>query len=198
MPVYPGTQGPELIPACTIKRDGFAEKIVRLYSHTGTHMDAPSHLIEGNRDLDSYPVETFTGPGCCLDLRDLTGQEIALAAMAPLADTLAAADYLLLNTGWSDRWGNETYFEQHPVLSPESARWLTGFNLKAIGMDNISADRFDTETFPIHQTLLQADILIIENLAHLDRLPVSGFRLTCLPLKLAQADGAPVRVIAEF
>jgi kynurenine formamidase len=139
MSVYPGTEGPELIPTCAIVTDGFAEKIVRLYSHTGTHRDAPSHLIEGGPDLDSYPV-----------------------------------------------------------LSPGSARWLTGFNLKAIGMDNISADRLDTETFPIHQILLQADILLNENLAHLDRLPVSGFRLTCLPLKLVQAGGTPVRLVAEF
>jgi kynurenine formamidase len=198
MPVYPDTEAPELIPACTIEKDGFAERIVRLYSHTGTHMDAPSHLIEGGRDLDSYPIERFTGTGCCLDLRDLAGQEIGLAAMAPLADTLAAADFLLLNTGWSERWGDKAYFEQHPVLSPESARWLTRFDLKAVGMDNISADRFDTGTFPIHHTLLQADILIIENLVHLDRLPVCGFRFTGLPLNLAQADGAPLRVVAEF
>jgi kynurenine formamidase len=198
MPTYPGTEGPELIPACTLEIDGFAEKMIRLYSHTGTHMDAPSHLFAGGRDLDSYPVKTFTGPGCCLDLRDLADPEIGLAAIAPLADTLAAADFLLLNTGWSKRWGHKAYFEQHPVLSSEAARWLSDFNLKAVGLDNISADRFDTETFPIHTTLLQREILIIENLAHLDRLPVSGFRLTGLPLKLAQADGAPVRVIAEF
>jgi kynurenine formamidase len=198
MPVYPGTQPPELIPACTLEKDGFAEKIIRLYSHTGTHMDAPSHLIAGGRVLDSYPMETFTGAGCCVDLRHLNGSVIGPAVLEPLADTLAAADFLLLNTGWSERWGEAAYFEQHPVLSPEAARWLTGFHLKAIGMDNMTADRFDTVSFPIHNRLLQEGVLIIENLARLDRLPESGFQFTCLPLKLAQADGAPVRAMAVY
>jgi kynurenine formamidase len=80
----------------------------------------------------------------------------------------------------------------------EAAKWLSGFNLKAVGLDNSSADRFDSTSFPIHKCLLEKGILIIENLAHLDRLPAGDFQLTCLPLKLAQADGAPVRAMAEF
>ena len=198
MPVYPGTERPELIPACTLGKDGFAEKIVRFYSHTGTHIDAPAHLIEGGRHLDNYPIDTFRGPGCCADLRALATPEIVPADLKHLTSALSTADFLLLNTGWSHRWGKATYFEQHPVLSAEAARWLTGFHLKAVGVDNISADRFDTDTFPIHNTLLNREILIIENLAHLNRLPESGFLLTCLPLNLTQADGAPVRVIAEI
>ena len=65
-------------------------------------------------------------------------------------------------------------------------------------LDNISADRFDTTSFPVHRTLLGSGILIIENMRGLERLPPEGFQLTCLPLKLAEADGAPVRVVAEF
>ena len=147
---------------------------------------------------DNYPIDTFRGPGCCADLRALATPEIVPADLKHLTSALSTADFLLLNTGWSHRWGKATYFEQHPVLSAEAARWLTGFHLKAVGVDNISADRFDTDTFPIHNTLLNREILIIENLAHLNRLPESGFLLTCLPLNLTQADGAPVRVIAEI
>jgi arylformamidase len=115
-----------------------------------------------------------------------------------LCGALESTDLLLLNTGWSKRWGTATYFEQHPVLSMASAKWLTGFNLKAVGLDSSSADRLDSTSFPIHKCLLGKGILIIENMAHLDRFPSGDFQLTCLPLKLAQADGAPIHAMAEF
>jgi arylformamidase len=198
MPIYPGTQSPELIPAWTLEKDGFAEAIIRLGSHTGTHIDAPAHLIAGGTFLDSYAMETFRGIGHCADLRHLPNLEIGRTDLECLSETLGSTDFLLLNTGWSERWGTAAYFEQHPVLSLEAAKWLTGFNLKAVGLDNSSADRFDSTSFPIHQCLLGMEILIIENLTRLDRLPAGDLQLTCLPLKLAHADGAPVRVIAEF
>lgn len=198
MPVYPGAESPQITQVCTVAGNGFAEKVIRFYSHTGTHMDAPSHLIANGCDLDSYPIETFKGPGVCLDLRGLSSQEIGLKKLAHLNETLISAEFLLLHTGWSQRWGDRAYFEQHPVLTTEAARWLTGFPLKGIGLDNISADRYDTQDLPIHKTLLGSDILIIENMAHLDQLPESGFQFTCLPLKLSGADGAPVRAMAEF
>jgi arylformamidase len=198
MPVYPGTQGPELFPAWTVEKDGFAEAIIRLGSHTGTHVDAPAHLFKGGACLDSYPIESFRGIGRSVDLRNINGPEIGRTNIEHLCCTLESTDFLLLNTGWSERWGTAAYFKQHPVLSMEAAKWLSGFNLKAVGLDNSSADRFDSTSFPIHKCLLEKGILIIENLAHLDRLPAGDFQLTCLPLKLAQADGAPVRAMAEF
>jgi arylformamidase len=198
MPIYPGTQGPELIPAWTLEKDGFVEAVIRLSSHTGTHMDAPAHLIDGGACLNSYPIETFRGMGRCIDLRDIANPEITRADLERLCGALKSTDFLLLNTGWSERWGTAAYFDQHPVLSVEAAKWLTGFNLKAVGLDNSSADRFDSARLPVHKCLLEKGLLIIENLARLDHLPAGDFRFTCLPLKLAQADGAPVRAMAEF
>ena len=67
MPVYPGTEQPVLTTACTIREAGYRETILHMYSHTGTHMDAPAHMIEGGRTLDAFPAETFVGPGFVLD-----------------------------------------------------------------------------------------------------------------------------------
>jgi kynurenine formamidase len=198
MPAYPGTESPAILSTSTLEKDGFAEKIIRLPSHTGTHIDAPAHLIKGGAALDSYPLENFRGIGRCVDLSDLPNQEIGLTDLAHLSNLLVSTDFLLLNTGWGQRWGSKAYFEQHPVLSMEAAKWLTGFSLKAVGLDCSSADRFDSASFPIHKYLLGKGILIIENMARLDHLPAGDFRFTCLPLKLAQADGAPVRAMAEF
>ena len=71
MPVYPGTPRPGVAPANTIAEHGFAERLLTLSSHTGTHMDAPAHLLEGGRTLDSYPPDRFVGPGCVIDLAGL-------------------------------------------------------------------------------------------------------------------------------
>lgn len=64
MPVYPGTEQPVLTTACTIRDAGYRETILHMYSHTGTHMDAPAHMIELGRTLDAFPAETFVGPLC--------------------------------------------------------------------------------------------------------------------------------------
>ena len=79
MPVYPGTEKPVLTTACTIETAGYRETLLHMYSHTGTHMDAPAHMIAHGRTLDSYGVEKFVGPGFVLDCRGR--QEIPLALL---------------------------------------------------------------------------------------------------------------------
>ncbi|MDJ0781380.1 MAG: cyclase family protein [Desulfosarcinaceae bacterium] len=198
MPVYPGTEPPTIAQACRIEREGFAEKLLTCYSHTGTHMDAPSHLIAGGRHLDSYPVDSFVGAGCCLRVDAADGDVISVGHLETQAQVLRQAAFIFLHTGWGNRWGTPAYFEPHPVLSPAAAVWLADLPMKAIGVDAISVDRLDTQSYPVHIALLSRDILIIENLCRLEQLPVSGFQVTCLPLPLTEADGAPVRVVARL
>ena len=69
MPVYPGTEPPRLTAACTMEKDGFRETLLEMYSHTGTHMDAPAHMLPSGRTLDDFPAETFAGRGFVVDCR---------------------------------------------------------------------------------------------------------------------------------
>ena len=69
MPVYPGTEPPRLTAACTMEKDGFRETLLEMCSHTGTHMDAPAHMLPKGRTLDDFPAETFAGRGFVLDCR---------------------------------------------------------------------------------------------------------------------------------
>jgi len=193
---YPGTEPPVFSGACTLETHGFAERRIAIYSHTGTHVDAPSHILSQGAALDDFGAGRFVGPGTALDLRGLDGPVIRPEDLAPFQSEIEGRDFLLLCTGWSGRWGRKSYYEAYPVLTPEAARWLAGFRPKAVGVDAISVDPMDTETFPVHRLLLERDILVIENLTRLEALLGREFLLCCLPLKIEAADGAPVRAVA--
>lgn len=112
MPVYPGTEKPVLTTACTIETAGYRETLLHMYSHTGTHMDAPAHMIARGRTLDSYGVEKFVGPGFVLDCRGR--QEIPLALLRAHEEDIRRVEFLLFCTGWDRLWGKDGYYENFP------------------------------------------------------------------------------------
>jgi kynurenine formamidase len=195
MPVYPGTEGPMLLQACTLEEVGFREKKWTMYSHTGTHMDAPAHMVADGKTLDQFSVEKFMGRGMVLDVRECTAKEIPLVRVQSYESILGKVDYVLIQTGWEEYWGSEQYVGSFPALSGEAAEYLMKFNLKGIGVDAISIDLMDTESFPIHKILLENDLVIIENLKNLSLLE-GLFDFYAFPLNVEDADGSPIRAIA--
>ncbi len=110
---------------------------------------------------------------------------------------MQVVQFLILYTGWEHFWGQQEYFQGFPVLSPAAARWLTQFNLKAVGVDAISVDPVEAASpLPIHKIFLGQEILLIENLCNIQPLIGRNFTLCCLPLKTRRADGAPARAVA--
>lgn len=194
-PVYPGAPPVRLQPLATVHEHGFAERLISLTSHTGTHMDAPAHLLAGGRSLDRVPAERFVGRACVLDLT-AAGPEVPPRALEAQAGRLAGCTAVLLRTGWDRHWGDPAYLGGFPVLSAASARWLAAHGVTTAGVDAISFDPLDAPSLPIHRLLLGAGVLLVENLTRLACLPPAGFTLCCLPLPLADADGAPCRAVA--
>lgn len=195
MPVYPGTEGPVFAHPFDLDKDGFQEMKISLMSHTGTHMDAPAHILDGGKTLDRMPISAFYGQAICIDTKP-EQKELAVEDLAPYEAVIKTTDFVLFRTGWSRLWGTSGYFEGYPVLSPEAARWLSDFGLKGVGFDTISADGSKDTAFLIHKILLGKDRIIIENLANLDLLPRAGFSIACFPLHFSGADGSPVRAVA--
>lgn len=196
MPVYPGTEPPVFITGCSLEEAGFLEKKITFYSHTGTHIDAPAHLLKGHNTLDMLALDHFFGSALLLNFCNLTSKTIGVQELDPHQDTIRQVQFLLLHTGWSRYWGSEKYFIDYPVLSLEAANWLSRFDIKGFGLDTISADGADTKEYPVHKTLLQHNIIIIENLTNLATLPGNQFEFSCFPLSFADADGSPVRAVA--
>jgi kynurenine formamidase len=195
MPVYPGTKGPEFSIPCTLGQEGFVEREITMYSHTGTHVDAPAHIIAKAQTLDQMPVDNFVGRASVLDLTFIRKPSINLGDLEPFEAMISDSEFLLLHTGWSQLWGQKTYYKDYPVLNPDAARWLGDFRLKGVGVDMISVDEAESTDFPIHKILLGQKMIIIENLTHLEKLPVSDFIFMCLPLKMENSDGSPVRAV---
>lgn len=153
MPVYPGTEPPTFEVGCTIENDGFLEKEITMYSHTGTHIDAPAHLIAGFNTLDQLQIGHFFGEALLVDFQNIDINIIGLEDLVPYEAAISNVDFFLINTGWNKYWGTEKYYSDYPVLSGDAAKWLSKHNLKGFGIDAISADTADTTSFPIHKTL---------------------------------------------
>ncbi len=196
MPVYPGTECPEISTPCTIENNGFVEKKITMYSHTGTHVDAPAHLTKDAATLDQIPLNHYIGKTSVLNLSQINNPTIETKDLASFQDFFEKSEFILLFTGWSKLWNKAAYFENYPVLTIEAAKWVTRFNLKGIGIDMISMDRLDSHSFPIHKIFLKKNIIIIENLTNLEHIPDTSFIFSCFPLKIAHADGSPVRAVA--
>lgn len=199
MPLWPGTPAPLFDDLGTVSRDGFGERWLQLSSHTGTHVDAPAHIIDGAATLDQLDAERFIGSGVLLDLRavrpgDAVGADCLLAARA----SIEASDFLLLHTGWSRLWGKDAYHRGYPVLSVEAAALLAGSGLKGVGIDAPSFDSEESAELPVHRCLLGAGLVLIENLTALDKIGGNGFYFSALPLPIAGAEASPVRAIATI
>ena len=192
MPVYPGTEQPRLTTACTIEEVGYRETLLHMYSHTGTHMDAPAHMLPDGATLDSYAPEKLAGAAVVVDCR---GQKDITLPLLQRYD-LSGVDFVLFCTGWDKKWGTPAYYENFPCLTAEAAAYLAALPLKGVGEDSISLDPCDSTDFPNHITLMKADFINTENLTGLDALLGRRFTFVTLPLKFENADGCSCRAIA--
>ncbi|MGE5677874.1 MAG: cyclase family protein [Pseudomonadota bacterium] len=198
MPVYPGTEGPKLRTANTYDRDGFKETLLTMYSHTGTHMDAPAHLFQQRTTLDAFPAGQFVGKALVIDCSDLLeGQRITMAFIDMVREKADLADFLLFRTGWDRYWGTDSYFGNYPYITQEVADYLIKSEKKGVGLDVIGIDPISDTSLTIHRKLFsESEIVVIENLTQLEEAGNELFTFCALPLKYSSADGAPVRAVA--
>lgn len=194
--VFPGTEKPILKTAYTVEKDGYRETKMTMYSHTGTHVDAPAHMLSQGIYLDDLAIDKFIGKATMLDFSNKNISSIDVEDLKSFEDKINKVEFIIIKTGWSNFWGSERYYEPFPALTSAAAKWLTKFRLKGIGLDTISIDHIKTTEFLVHKTLLQKNILIIENLTNLDCIKNEFFILSAMPLKTKEADGAPVRAVA--
>ena len=198
MPVYPGTEPPIFTPANTYEKDGFKETKISMFTHTGTHMDPPAHLYPGRTTLDQFPAEQFIGRALVVDCRGLPdGGAITMEHLRKYGNLADEADFLLFCLGWDQYWGTDDYFGDYPCIDDAVLDHILAGSYKGIGFDVIGLDPIADVNLTRHKKLFaHKDIVNIENLKALDKCPAGLFWFSCYPLKLAGADGSPIRAVA--
>lgn len=198
MQVYPGDPGVRLEPALTIERDGVAVASLACGTHTGTHLDAPSHTIAGGRTVEQLTPGELCGAALVLHVgTPVCGQRIGVEALAEVPTTVPPI--VLLATGWDVHFGGCTYLA-HPWLDPDVVADLQARGMHLLGVDTLNPDPTpepgEAGDVPVHRLVLGADGVIVENLRGLTSLPARVL-VSLLPLPLCGADGSPVRAVAR-
>jgi len=165
----------------------------RLGAHTGTHVDAPAHFVDGATPIDKVSLHSLVGPAVVVDLTGVTA-DISVADLTSAG--IAGQRRVLLKT--SNSTGPLKQTDRAPSwvgLSPEAATWLIDNGVELVGIDYLTIESHrHTDTWDVHHALLGAGVLILEN-ADLDGVPAGDYELVCLPAKLVDADGSFARTI---
>ncbi|MFS4447951.1 cyclase family protein [Maribacter sp. 2307UL18-2] len=199
LPINGEVSGVLIEPAKTVEEDGWNATTLHLYSHSGTHMDAPHHFGVNDQTMDKIPAARLISEAWVVDLTSVVPKEsITIAHLESIENKLQKGQSVLLHTGWSERLGTDAYRNQLPRISAELAHWLGKKGVNMLGVEPPSvADVNDLkEVAEVHTILMQNDIVIIEGLTNLEQLSREKVTLIALPLKVENGDGASARVIA--
>ena len=194
MPVWPGDPGVALHRVSQIEKgDDFNVTRLEMGVHTGTHIDAPYHVLKGDTlTVEELPLKTLTGRAYVLNLPDV---DLITAEILKDAEVPPRTRRLLFRTRNSDEWNARvTEFRSDFVaVSADGAQYLVDRGVKLVGVDYLSVAPYDN-VLPTHQILLEAGVIVVEGL-DLSQVTQGRYTLHCLPLKLAATDGAPARAI---
>ena len=185
--------------------------------HGGTHLDAPVHFARGRNSADQIPLTQLIGAGIVIDVtQQCAGNADYLVSVKDFETwekqngRIPPGSIVLLRTGFGKYYpdrakylgtnerGADAVPKLHfPGLDPVAARWLgQNRSIKAIGLDTASIDRGQSTLFESHRALFEKDIPAFENLANLDQLPLKGFSVIALPMKIKGGSGGPLRIVA--
>jgi kynurenine formamidase len=194
-----GMRGVEFEASHTLEKDGWNARILHLYSHCGTHMDAPVHFGLGAGTIDAFTLEQCIRPAWVVDLMGIPPRAlIRVAHLGTIAEKVQSGEGLLLKTGWSARVSHPEYRTESPRVSLELAQWCVKRKIALLGVEPPSvADVGDREELAaVHRTLLEAGILVVEGLTNLGALSKERVTFFAVPLKIAEGDGSPIRAFA--
>ena len=175
------------------KGDKVLNSTVFLDVHTGTHVDAPAHIIQGAEYTHQIDLNNCIGRASLIDLSNI--EEEIKPHHLESSGLKSSSERLLIKTKNSILWAqeNQEFSKNYIALSPEAARWIIENNFILVGIDYLSIQSFD-DSSDTHLTLLGADVIILEGLNLID-VPEGEYELICLPIKLIGTEGAPARAV---
>ena len=199
IPTFPGSPQPNFIPWENIKEDGYNLELLFLSSHTGTHMDAPHHFLEKGAKIHEISLKKLVSEAALIKSKKKNNESVTKTDIQKFEKKYGKIDgfsSVIFQTGWQRNLQKKYYFTKNPGLSVSAAKYLASKKINLVGIDSPSIDVGVDSKFSVHQIFAKKGMLIVENLANLDKIKSSKFHLVVLPLKLKNATGSPVRAIA--
>lgn len=189
--VFPGDSPISLNQVKYYHRDGYNNFQLFTGMHVGTHIDGPMHLTNSKTFISELPLESFTGKGIVIDVRE----QNVIGLTDEIRNKIESGDIVLFCSGCDKFFSEEEYYTKYPLLDEELVHYLVEQKVKMIGIDWASPDH---EPYPMHEILLNSNILILENLTNLDLLlSETAFEVFAFPLKI-NADSSIVRTVARI
>ena len=199
IPTFPGSPQPSFIPWENVKEDGYNLELLFLSTHTGTHMDAPYHFLEKGAKIHEISLKKLVSEAVLIKSKKRGGESITkidIQKFEKKHGKIASFSSVIFYTGWQRNLQKKYYFTKNPGLSISAAKYLASKKINLVGIDSPSIDLGTDSKFSVHQIFAKKGMLIVENLANLEKIKSSKFHLVVLPLKLKNATGSPVRAIA--
>lgn len=215
MRIFPGDPKPSIEEVCTLEKEGFAVSMLSFGSHTGTHVDAPSHILNNGLPVDKLELENLMGMALLLDFTSFSGALTAdiLERAFRNKEVSESISILFLKTESTSRKQNGAGERSSQIvevssqsvkagkensdpayLDESAATWIVGKGFKTVGIDSFSVDSSRSENLPAHHTLLSSNVNIVECL-ELGSVEAGIYFFLCLPLKIEGCDGAPARAL---
>lgn len=182
-PVYPGDIEPRF---SQVDCGQYLLTGLQMSTHSGTHIDAPSHYLKNKESIDLIPVTALIGPCRVIDVSGVPGE----IHEGDLKGRICGASRILLKTGCNFRGG---FDPDYTSLGVSAAKLLSAEGIIAVGIDSPSIEKFHGDG-DVHRELLGKGIVIIEFL-DLAKVPEGDYQMIALPLRLRGLDGSPARVI---
>jgi arylformamidase len=195
-PVYPGDPGIEIVEHAALARGDAANvTLLRFGAHTATHVDAPAHFIEGARKVAELSLDALVGRARVA----LVGEDVRAVGAGDVEKLVPpGTERVLFKTRNSAFWSERRaeFRADFTYITAAGARALVERGARLVGVDYLSVEKFKSEDFETHTTLLARGVVIVEGL-DLSAVGEGEYELICLPLKIAggAGDGAPARAI---
>jgi arylformamidase len=192
LPVYPGDPGIQIKRTMSLEAGDMASvSHLSFGTHTGTHVDPPSHFVPGGAALDQLPLEVLIGPARVVDTGDVKVIDAAVIERAELNGVTR----VLFKTRNSRLWQEASEFaEAFVYVGTDAAERLVERGVRLVGIDYLSVEKFNFEQPTTHLVLLEHNVIIVEGL-NLSEVAPGDYELICLPLKIKDGDGGPARVV---
>ena len=196
IPTFPGSPKPHFIEWETISKDGYNLELLFLSTHTGTHIDAPFHFVKNGKKIHEIAPERLVNEAVLIRIGKNSNRSISKTDIQNFEQKngkIENGSTVIFYTGWQKNLNKEFYFTENPGLAVSAAKYLVSKKINMVGIDSPSIDLGTDSKFAVHHVLAKNNILIVENLANLNKIKSNNFHLITSPLKLKNATGSPIR-----